>query len=252
LPGTQVFCEDVEFCGKTCKLVLTYSESFFSEQLNGITNDIVKCERELKEYYISLQKWRDGKFVGKAPKYSDAEKKVKTILSKQFMSDLFTVEIDKTQHIPQITYSFNRKQHEFLLKHRLGRNALITDHLKWAPEEVVNTYRSLYNIEDVFKRMKNIDYLHWQPAYHWTDQKIKVHGLYCVIALLLVSLARKISCEAGIDLSFIKLLDELSAIREVATIYPEGNDKNVFTMSRMSPKQKQLSILFEIGEVLQG
>ena len=43
---------------------------------------------------------------------------------------------------------------------------------------IIGTYRSLTHIEDVFKNMKNTDFLHWQPAYHWTAQKLTVHGLY--------------------------------------------------------------------------
>lgn len=252
LPGTQVFCEPIQFCGTKCLCILTYSESFFSEQLNGISNDMVKCQRELKDYYNTLQKWRDGTYTGKAPNFTDAQRKVKGILSKEFMKDLFVVEIDKTKKIPQISYSINRKQYDFLLKHRLGRSALVSNHLKWTPENIIGTYRSLHHIEDAFKRMKNVDYLRWQPSFHWTDQKIQVHGLYCVLALLLASLARKLCCDAGIEMSLWTMLEQLSGIREVATIYPEGYSKDVFCMSRMSPKQRQLADLFEMGNHLPG
>ncbi len=39
--------------------------------------------------------------------------------------------------------------------------------------------------------MKNVAFLRWQPAYHWTDKKLRVHGCYCILALLLSTLARK-------------------------------------------------------------
>jgi len=70
--------------------------------------------------------------------------------------------------------------------------------------------------------MKNIHFLHRQPAYHWTNQKLRVHAFYCVLALLLANLARKVAYQAGVDLSLHALLKELSAIREVAVIYPRG------------------------------
>ena len=75
-------------------------------------------------------------------------------------------------------------------KHR-GNPILVSDHLDWTPEQIVETYRSLSAVEEAFKNMKNIRFLRWQPAYHWTDQKLRVHAFYCVLALLLATLARK-------------------------------------------------------------
>lgn len=91
--------------------------------------------------------------------------------------------------------------------------------------------------EDTFKSMKNVDYLRWRPSFHWTTQKLKVHGLYCVLALLLASLAREKTAQAKMDLSMHALLDELNAIREVAAIYPQGtlaHGKDHITLSHMS------------------
>ena len=81
-----------------------------------------------------------------------------------------------------------------------------------------------------------------QPAYPWTNQKLNVHGLYCVLALLLATLARKVAVQTGLDLSLPALLEELAdaasdAIREVAVIYPQGtlaHRKDHITLSRMS------------------
>ncbi len=102
--------------------------------------------------------------------------------------------------------------------------------------------------------MKNRDYLRWQPAFHWTDQKIKVHTFYCILALLLATLARKMAWEAGIETSLAGLLDDLSKMKEVALLYPDdsGKLKAQFTMNRMSPRQKKLAELFGIGEILVG
>jgi len=95
----------------------------------------------------------------------------------------------------------------------------------------------------------------WQPAYHWTDQKIKVHGFYCVLALLLSALARKVAIQAEIEPSLPEMLKELSAIREVTVIYPKGtlaHRKDHITLSRMNPRQRKLADCLEIGLVLGG
>ena len=101
--------------------------------------------------------------------------------------------------------------------------------------------------------MKNRDYLRWQPAFHWTDQKLEVHSFYCVLALLLATLARKMACEAGVDLSLHALLNELSSIREVALVYAQDDKiKTEFTLNRMTPRQKKLADHFAVGNVLAG
>ncbi|MEI7899385.1 MAG: hypothetical protein WCK89_03975 [bacterium] len=107
--------------------------------------------------------------------------------------------------------------------------------------------------QEAFKNMKNIDFLHWQPAYHWTDQKLRVHGLYCVLALLLATIARKIAIQAGMNLSLPALLEELTEIREVAVIYPPGtlaHPKDHITLSRMSPRQRKLAEILHVAQAL--
>jgi len=76
-----------------------------------------------------------------------------------------------------------------------------------------------------------------------------------VLALLLATLARKVATQASIDLSLPALLDELSAIREVAVIYPQGvlaHRKDHITLSRMSPTQRKLADALEIAQAMEG
>jgi hypothetical protein len=46
----------------------------------------------------------------------------------------------------------------------------------------------------------------WWPMFHWTDQKIRVHGFYCTVAVLLRSLPLRRVRQGGVDLSLKKLL----------------------------------------------
>ena len=74
--------------------------------------------------------------------------------------------------------------------------------------------------------------------HHWTDQKIHVHALYCVLALLMATLSHKIVKDNGIDVSLPKMLDELSHIREVLLVYSgfsaKGPKKSKFAISKMT------------------
>ena len=107
----------------------------------------------------------------------------------------------------------------------------------------------------IIKIKKGHPYYRWQPAYHLTDQKLKVHGFYCVLALLLAILAHKVAVQSGCDLTIINLLKELNALREVALIYPQrtlAHRKDYITLTRMSSQQKKLVEIFKIEQLLDG
>jgi len=179
------------------------------------------------------------------------QSEIKKILAPQFMSSIFNVEVRKQQNLPAVDYSVDHCVLQKLTEQRLGKTILITDHLNWPAARVIEAYRNLSRIEATFKNMKNIRFLRWQPAYHWTDQKLRVHALYCVLALLVSSLAHKEVRQAGVEISLPALLKELTSIRQVALLYPPGAGvKSHITLSRMSPRQKKLSELLQLHTLL--
>jgi transposase len=255
LPGTQTFGATDDFWGKTCRAVVTYTESFFSRQLHGITQTLVKSQNKLHDLAQSLQRWQQGKARGKRPTAASVRKSVARILSRQFMKDLFETQVveDKNTRLPQLRYRLDHAALDRLSQQRLGRTLIVSTHTQWPDAQIAETYRSLAGIEDIFRDIKNVDYLRWQPAYHWTDQKLRVHGLYCAMALLLACLARKVAVQAGVQLPLLALLDELTAIREVAVLYPPAtlaHRKNHIALSRMTPRQKKLADALAIGDIL--
>lgn len=84
------------------------------------------------------------------------------------------------------------------------------------------TYRAQYHIEEAFKQMKNVDFLSFRPIYHWTDKKIKVHAFYCVLALTLCCLLNKELHDKGVDISINRMLEELTDIKQVITMFPNS------------------------------
>jgi transposase len=254
MPGSKFYETAVELDGKSCKVVVSYSESFFTEQLAAVTATMTKCQNQLKDLQNHLLSWSgEKKPKGPRPTAAKIKERLKQILSTQFMEKVFSANFTENDGIFNLRYSVNREGLGNLTATHLGRTLLITNRQSWLPTEVISCYRDLANIEEAFKLMKNRDYLRWQPAFHWTDQKIKVHSLYCVLALLLATLARKMAWEAGMELSLPSLLDDLSGMKEVAILYPApkgGKLKTHFTMNKMNPRQKKLAELFEIGEVL--
>jgi len=95
-----------------------------------------------------------------------------------------------------------------------------TDRAHWSNDKIILAYRSQFNIENVFKEMKDRDIGRWWPLYHWTDQTINVHGFYCTIALLLRALAYRRVKEAGTAISMKRLIAELDDSKDVLLLYP--------------------------------
>lgn len=254
LPGTKAYSQLIEIWNTKLKSVLVYSESFFTSELVEFTESLRKCEQQLQD----LEKWlakgptrpSDAKYFSE----STVRKKVDNIISKPYMRDVIDIKITTVKKISRLQYSINRNSFEAITRTQLGRTLMVTSQLEWSEKEIIDAYRSQQYIEGAFKLMKNKDYLHWQPSFHWTDQKLKVHSLYCVIALLLATLAHKTAVDNGIDITLLQMIDELNDIREVALIHtPQKNEPrqaNQIVLSRMSPKQKKLSEILEIQTML--
>jgi len=260
LSGTSAFSSMVEIWGVRCRVVVAYTESFFAQQLAGVTDNLVKCQKRLSDVQKGLDRWREGRHRGVPPTLAGARKKVREILSPQFMKGLLNVKLDDMQtsrkpdkNAIRLRYEVDHAALTRLMNERLGRTMLVTNHVDWSSGRVIEAYRGLAKVEETFKNMKNTTFLHWQPAYHWTDQKIRVHGFYCVLALLLCTLARKQAVQAGIELSLPTMLKELSAIKEVAVIYPKGtlaHPRDHIAISRMSAKQRKLAEALNLATIL--
>jgi len=260
LSGTSAFSSITEIWGVQCRVVVTYTESFFTQQLAGVTDNLVKCQKRLSDVQNGLDRWREGRRGGTRPTLVNLRRKVKKILSPQFMKGLLKVRLDETltsrksnENAIRLHYEVDHAALARLTNERLGRTLLVTNHRDWSSGRVIEAYRGLAKVEESFKNMKNLAFLRWQPAYHWTDQKIRVHGFYCVLALLLCTLARKQAVQAGLDMSLPAMLKELSAIREVAIIYQKGTlarPRDHIAISRMSAKQRRLAETLNLAAIL--
>src|SRR5438067_632322 len=126
----------------------------------------------------------------------------------------------------------------------LGKTLLFTDRSDWTDEQIVLAYRAQHHVEADFRRLKDPHYLTFRPAFHWTDQKLKVHAFYCVLALLLLNLLRRKLAQAGIPLSIAKMMDLLTDIREATLLYPGASaSQKPFArtvLADMDPTQREL------------
>jgi len=238
-----------EVYGRQMTVIATYNPELFNGQLQGIYVNIKKCASSLEELKQSIDDRNKGIVKkGRKPTVESINKRIAQILSPQYMADIFDIKVGSNSNDTRITIEFALNEHKFeYIKERyLGKSIIYTDNHDWETERIILAYRSQYHIEDAFKQMKNVDFLGFRPIYHWTDQKIMVHAFYCVLAFGLCCLLNKELYDKGIDISINRMLEELTDIKQVITIFPNGKKKegnNCFSLSYGEESKKLLELL---------
>jgi len=80
----------------------------------------------------------------------------------------------------------------------------------------------------------------------WTDQKIRVHAFYCVLALTVARLMVRQADQAGVALSARELLGSLAGIQETVLLYQgeRGRPRARRMLTEADPTQQRLHDLF--------
>lgn len=250
LEGTKAFRVKRDVYGKEMVLVVTYNQNLFNTQWLTLQNDIEKALESLSLLHQKLEDRINGIVTrGKAPTRESSENHCKEILSRQYLKRIVDVDFEEiAEKKVRMVYGVNADKLQEVADTYLGKNIIITNREDWDNVKVIRTYRSQFMIEEVFKEMKDRTTGSWWPLFHWTDSKIRVHGLYCTIALLLRALAIRRVRQGGLHLSTKRILSELDEIREVINIYPckgkQKVDRKQTVLTRTSElQQKLISIL---------
>jgi len=242
LEGTKGFRVQKEVYGKQRTLVVTYNQNLYDAQWLTVQNDIAKAMDKLASLRRRLEDRAAGIIKkGKCPSKASVEAQCKSILKRQHMKRLIKTEVtEDSDGIPRLSYDVDGQALQELSETCLGKNILITNRDDWDDASIICAYRSQYMIEAVFKEMKDRCTGSWWPLHHWTDSKIRVHALYCTLALLLRALALRRLREAGLSLCMSRFLSELDSVREVVNIYPK---------KRGQKKARQQSVLTKTSEL---
>ncbi len=248
-PGLRAYRSESVMYRETVTLVATFSESFFSQQLATVTREMATCIQKLADLSRRIDEHRKGR----RPTRRSVEKRVKTILSPQHMKKLINCDISVESGLPRLSFSVNHDALEHLSRTQLGKTFIATDNRDWTSEKIVGAYRGQHQIEEAFKEMNHMEFLNFRPQRHWTDQKVRVHALYCVLSLSLTALVRRELSLGGLDVSTEKMLTELKRIREVAVLYPPGtlsHRKDHVALSRTTKTQKRMIEILGIEDLL--
>lgn len=200
-------------------VLVTFNRPLFQAQTKTLRREITKRRRKLDRVQASLLRSarRTG---GNKPTVAGTRKRVAAILAGRHMKELFTASVEPDRNdFPRLTWHFNDKPWRHLQETLLGKTLLFTDNDAWTDEQIVRGYRSQAHVESAFRSMKDPRCLSFRPVHHWTDQKLRVHALYCVIALMILRLLRRKLAQSKLSVSLARMVERLSDVREVAVLF---------------------------------
>lgn len=252
LQGTTAYRTSKEVWGATRAVVVTRSQRLLSGQIAGIKSALRKKRAALQLLRLKLRRSQKPKARGKGYTRESLEKHLDSITSGQYISEILCTEISETNGCLDFIFWTDFNAFEKLKRTRLGKRILCSDNLNWSTQEIILASRAQHHVEDAFKQMKDPHWVSFSPAFHWTDQKLRVHAFYCILALTLSSLLQRKAAQAGIRLSIPALYDQISDIKEVVTLHPpesksgRGRLRAEYLLSERTPLQEKLCKVFDI------
>jgi len=174
--------------------------------------DIINCENKIQIILLEIDEFLLKLNVKKWRKKEAVEKKLKEIIGKRPLSTIISASVTGTYGKLKVTIDVNEKNKEEYLE-TLGRSIIFTSITSWSPAKIIQAFRDKYVVEDSFKNLKNPKFLSIRPMYHWSEKSIRAHVFSCILGLLLLSLIRLELRQEKIDLSYEKILKNLSDLQ---------------------------------------
>jgi transposase len=227
--------------GAERRVIITHSQTFHAAQARGFEQTLATARRRLATLQTRLARGRTRR-----PRAA-VEAEIAEILRPRWLSRVITWSLEGEEpaslHLHWRTDPAARRRLE---REVFGKRLLFTDQEDWPLAEVVAAYRSQADVEAGFRQLKDPKVVSFSPMFHWTDQKIRVHVFYCVLALAVAHLLRRQAAQAGITLSVRELLSALAGIQETVLLYQgeRGRPRARHVLTEMDPTQQRLYDLF--------
>jgi len=237
-PGVRAAAEKTLVHGREYLCVVKYSASFAGEQLHSLTTSLSRVLQSLRRLAMELKKPKARS------KQEQIERKIHRWLSAPFLAELIRYQLQEQDGRWQLQFDFDSSVLPQLLSQRLGRTVLLTNRMDWSAEQVVAGYGGQQSIERVFRGLKDGQWLGWDPMYHWTDRKIRIHAFYCMLGISLLQSVHRQAKAGWADLSVEQLLEELEQIKQFVLLYPpqgeKGPPRTAYVLSQQSLAQQAL------------
>ena len=244
-PGLAAYETTKVVFGRERRIVVTHSQTFHDEQAAGFAQTLAKARRQLAELAARLARGQGRKNA------QSVEVEIDKILRPRWLNRVISVTLTGTKPSElRITWRTNTTAKAALEDELFGKRVIFTDRDNWPIAELVAGYRSQSDVEADFRQMKDRLVVSFNPMFHWTEQKIRVHVLYCVLALIVARLMARETERANLPMSVRALLSQLNRIEETVLLYQgdRGRPRARRMLTEMDPTQVRLYDLFGLDE----
>jgi transposase len=145
--------------------------------------------------------------------------RVEKILSRQHLSELFSVEVSGADTDVKLSYRFLPQAYQELSQHRLGRTVILTDHTDWEEARILHALREQNEVEQDFRQLKDPEWASAVPLRHQKDPMLRVHTFVSVLSLLLSKLLVRQLGQGGVKTTVNEALRQLSELRLARLCY---------------------------------
>jgi transposase len=239
--GLSAFESTKVVFGHRRRIVVTFSQNFFDKQAAGFEQTLAKARRQLSDVASRLQRGAGRKSAEKV------QAEIEGILAPRWLSRVISVTLRGTEPSElRLTWRTNARAKAALADELFGKRVIFTNRDEWSIGDVVAGYRSQSEAEADFRQMKDRRVVSFSPMFHWTDQKVRVHVFYCVLALLVARLMRRETERAGSPMSVRALFSSLAGIEETLLLYQgeRGRPRARRMLTEMDATQERLYGLF--------
>lgn len=221
-----------EIYGAQRKIIVSFNESTFQRQLHRMEQNLEKAKEELSTFKRKV-KDADGRST-----MDSMQRQALDITDRYHVTGLLDIDIEEEENRFKVSARKNFPAIEEA-KTRFGKQILFTDRESLTAGEIIDIYLDRYIVEDAFRITKSDRWVKMDPVFHWTDSKIRVHALTCMIALLLVRIAHKRARANGFPHGAERMLELLSSVNTAILLYPKST-KAVRIRCSISKEQEVL------------
>jgi len=207
-------------------------QATFQRQLHRMEQNLEKAKEELS-FFKRKAKDADGRST-----MDSMQRQALEITDRYHVTGLLDIDILEEENRFKVSARKNFPAIEEA-KTRFGKQILFTDRESLTVDEIIDIYLDRYIIEDAFRITKSDRWVKMDPVFHWTDSKIRVHALTCMIALLLVRIAHKRARANGFTHGAERMLELLSSVNTAILLYPKST-KAVRIRCSISKEQEVL------------
>ena len=257
--GVQVYRTEKEVFGRKRTIVITRSRALLRGQVRGIRQHLAKKLKALRDLQKRVARSHQPGWKGKPYTEKSLQTSLDKIVSGQYIADFLWGMITRKHGQLGIEFGTDDDAYNKLKKRVLGKRILFTDREDLTDEEIIFGYRGQHHVERAFRDMKDPYFISFSPAHHWTDQMLRVHAFYCVLALTLVSVLHRRVSQAGINISQSCMMEQLKRIKEITNYYPAqptaklhigGRPRSERTLTRLDKLQNQIFGALNLGRFL--